>query len=500
MKLAELKLRMEGLKKWEDAINWEQFIPGIVSDSRTVREGQLYVAIAGAKVDGHNYIQEALQKGAAAVIIENDEHAVAGTPWILVQDSRRCLGLLAQAYYGDPSKKMRMIGVTGTNGKTTTTYMIAYLLEKANHKVGLAGTIHNRIGTRILPGKLTTPDALTLAHLFSEMVSEGVEYAVMEVSSHALAQERVAGVEYDVAVFTNLTQDHLDFHGDMENYLETKSKLFSELASGQQSKSGKVAILNADDKAYSYFADHCRVPVISYGFESSYHVHASKVLLSDQGTTFELHYANQSCMIEMPLHGDFNVYNALAAASVALSEGVTIEMIRDALKEMPSVPGRFEKIKEKAPFSVFVDFAHTPDGLKQCLTTARAFCRGRLIVVFGAGGDRDHSKRPIMGEVAARFSDLAIVTSDNPRSEEPDKIIDDILEGINGEVMKKFERVTERQKAIERAIEVAQFDDIILICGKGHEATQVIGDRILPFDDRVVAASCIREKIGKRIE
>lgn len=497
MKLAELKSSMVGLKKWEAFVDWDQKITGVANDSRSIEEGQIYIAIDGIKLDGHDYIREALDKGAAAVVIQNEKFAIADYPWILVQDSRRCLGYMAQAYYGDPSKKMRMIGVTGTNGKTTTTNMIAYLLERAHHKVGLAGTIHNRIGTKILPGSLTTPDALSLAQLLAEMVNEGVEYAVMEVSSHALAQERVAGVEYDVAVFTNLTQDHLDFHGDMESYLYAKSRLFSELAVSQQSKSGKVAILNADDKAYSLLADHCRVPVISYGFDPAFHVHASKVHLSDEGTSFELHYANQICLIQMPLHGDFNVYNVLAASSVALSEGVTIEQIRDALKDMPSIPGRFEKVKEKAPFSVFVDFAHTPDGLKQCLMTARAFCRGRLIVVFGAGGDRDHSKRPLMGEVAARLSDYAIVTSDNPRSEDPEKIIDRIFEGIKGDASKTFERMADRHKAIERAIEVAQLDDIILICGKGHETTQIIGDQILPFDDRAIAASLIKKKMKR---
>lgn len=480
---------------WQQGLDWQQEILGITSDSRQVKKGYLFVALKGEKSDGHDYIKQALQQGACAVVIEDPACRKEDEPWILARQSRKALGEMLQGFLGSPSLRMRVIGVTGTNGKTTVTNMIAHILEEGQKKVGLMGTIHNRIGSKILPGSLTTPDCLELGALFAEMAAAPMDYAVMEVSSHALAQNRVAGVEFDLGVFTNLTQDHLDFHGSMEEYLAQKSRLFSGLDPLGKKGDQKMAILNRDDPSCDYLSDRCRVPFITYGLDKRSMVRAENVQLSDQGIQYDLKYINKMAAIRMKLHGQFNIYNSLAAIAVTLVEGIPIETIQRALESMEAVPGRFQRVESEAPYSVFVDYSHTPDSLKNCILTAREFCRGRIITVFGAGGHRDRAKRPLMGEIAARLSDVCIVTSDNPRDEEPEDIIEDIMKGIKGETAKTaLYKETDRRKAIRLAIDLAGPGDVVLICGKGHEDYQIIGDQKYHFDDREEALTMIQER------
>ncbi|HCP14783.1 MAG TPA: UDP-N-acetylmuramoyl-L-alanyl-D-glutamate--2,6-diaminopimelate ligase [Peptococcaceae bacterium] len=484
---------------WQQGLDWQQEVLGITSDSRQVKKGYLFVALKGEKSDGHDYIKQALQQGACAVVIEDPARRREDEPWILARESRKALGEMLQGYLGSPSLRMRVIGVTGTNGKTTVTNMIAHILEEGQKKVGLMGTIHNRIGQKILPGSLTTPDCLELAGLFAEMAAAQMDYAVMEVSSHALAQNRVAGVEFDLGVFTNLTQDHLDFHGTMEEYLAQKSRLFSGLDPLGKKGDQKMAILNRDDPSCDYLSDRCRVPFVTYGLDKRSMVRAENVQLSSQGIQYDLKYINKMSPIRMKVHGQFNVYNSLAAIAVTLVEGIPIETIQRALEAMEAVPGRFQRVEAEAPYSVFVDYSHTPDSLKNCILTAREFCRERIITVFGAGGHRDRAKRPLMGEIAARLSDICIVTSDNPRDEDPEDIMEDILKGIKGDAAKTaLYKEVDRRKAIRMAIELAEPGDVVLICGKGHEDYQIIGDQKHHFDDREEAQTMINERQKKR--
>jgi UDP-N-acetylmuramoyl-L-alanyl-D-glutamate--2,6-diaminopimelate ligase len=498
MKLEQLIKNTNDIIGRRPVLDGQQEILGIVSDSRKVKEGYLFVAVKGEIDDGHDYIQQALRQGAAAVVIEDPAYRREEVPWLLAGSSRKVLGELLQAFLGNPSLKMRVIGVTGTNGKTTVTNMIAHILEEGGNHVGLMGTIHNRIGEKVLPGSLTTPDCPELASLFSEMAEAGVDYVVMEVSSHALAQNRVAGVEFDLGVFTNLTQDHLDFHGTMEEYLAQKSRLFSGLDPMGKKSDKKMAILNRDDPVCDDLSDRCRVPFITYGLDARSMVRAENVRLSREGLQYELTYLRKSFPVRMQLHGQFNVYNSLAAITVALVEGIPAETIQKALENMEPVPGRFQRVEADAPFSVFVDYSHTPDSLKNCILTAREFCTGRIITVFGAGGHRDRTKRPLMGQIAARLSDVCIITSDNPRDERPEDIIDDIMQGVREDALKgEVYREADRHQAIGMAIGMAQPEDVVLICGKGHEDYQIIGTVKHHFDDREEAEAFIKSKQSK---
>ena len=486
MKLRKLMSGVEGVLCRQAGLEYETEISTVVSDSRKAEAGSLFLCLTGEKADGHRFIGDALTKGAAAVVIEKEEYCKPGIPWILVRDSRRAAGQIFQNCQGCPSLAMGMIGVTGTNGKTTVASMIAAIFEENQKMVGLLGTVENRLGSRRLPQRLTTPDSPELAALLAEFVRGKADYTVMEVSSHALAQSRVAGVEFDLAVFTNLSRDHLDYHGTVTEYLNQKAKLFSELSPQGVKKRKKAAILNFDDPSSMYLNDHCRVPVITYGMDPLSHVRADRLRLGPEGTEFDLIYAGRSYPMHLQLYGRFNVYNALAAAAAALVEGVPIEVIRRALAAFQPVPGRFQPVEtEKAlPFHVFVDYSHTPDSLSNCIATARELCRGRVITVFGAGGHRDKGKRPLMGNAAGRLSDICIVTSDNPREEDPQRIIDEILAGMAGPQQKaRVYQEPDRHKAIVQAIRFARPEDIVLICGKGHETSQIIGAEERPFDD-----------------
>lgn len=500
-----LKVMMDGcdgIKRRHKDIDWGMEVGSVKEDSRKVEAGDVFVALKGEYYDGHQYITQALGRGAAVVVLEDEEFCGEALPWILVENSRESCGIMEQNMAGKPSIHMNVIGVTGTNGKTTVTHMLTAILEEAGKKVGLIGTNYNRIGGRRLETDLTTPGSGKLAELFGQMMEEYVDYAVMEVSSHALDQSRVAGIEFDMGIFTNLSQDHLDYHKTIDEYLNAKAKLFSGLKSKGVKNRKKAAILNYDDHAGTLLADFCSVPVISYGLGGLCHVKAEDIELSRSGIRYRLVYGGGSGEISLKLHGRFNVYNSLAAIAAALVEGIDISVIQRALGEMEPVAGRFRQVADpenKAPFQVFVDYSHTPDSLEKCISTARELCEGKIISVFGAGGHRDAAKRPLMGETAARLSDIAIVTSDNPRDEDPAEIINEILKGMKGHTA-TAEILTEadRGKAIHLAISLARAGDIVLICGKGHEDYQAVGNIKYHFDDDEEARKAMNSLMDQR--
>lgn len=470
-------------------------ITGIAYDSRLVQPGFLFVAIEGFKSDGHDFIGQAVRAGAAAVVVNKDAAVPAGVTRIKCSDSRLALALLSARFYGNPSEKIKLVGVTGTNGKTTTTNLLAAVFRDAGEKVGLIGTIANYIGDKYIPVSHTTPESADLQKLLGEMVAEGVDAVVMEVSSHALALNRVAGCEYDVAVFTNITRDHLDFHGDMDSYLAAKARLFSDL--GQGAKGGpKYAVLNADDPRWRDLAAVTGVPVVTYAIHSEALIQAVDIDITARGVSFTARSGWGEKRLNLKLTGMFNVYNALAAYAAGVAGGLPPGRVVKALESVSGVPGRFEPVEMGQDFAVIVDYAHTPDGLENVLKTAREITRGRLIAVFGCGGDRDRTKRPLMGRIAACLSDLAIVTSDNPRTEDPLKIIADVVEGV-GKILPEggYKVIPDRREAIRQAIFDAGAGDVVLIAGKGHEDYQIIGDIKYHFDDREEARRCLEEKM-----
>ena len=462
----------------------ETTITGMSMDSRRVQPGDLYACVPGTGFDGHDFASQALAAGAKALLVER--FLPKEVPQIKVAQIRSVLGTVAAAVYGHPSRQLEVVGVTGTNGKTTVTHLIEKIGAFHGRKVGLIGTLGARIDGREIPGQRTTPEAVELQGLLAEMVAAGVSLAVMEVSSHALDLGRVSGCEYDAGIFTNLTQDHLDYHKSMEEYLLAKARLFRELKGEKQNK---LAVLNRDDGSFATLAAASAAPVASYGFQASATYRAEAVKVQPAGVNFAVVWPNGRQAVHYATPGVFSVYNALAAFAWAVEHGYDPVRVAQALGEIPGVPGRFESIRCGQPFQVIVDYAHTPDGLENVLRTAKEFTPRRLITVFGCGGDRDKTKRPLMGEVAARFSDQVIVTSDNPRSEDPERIIEDILAGING---MDYRTITGRQQAIEAAVRTAGPGDTVMIAGKGHETYQIIGAAVLPFDDREVTREALR--------
>ncbi len=464
--------------------NVEMNIEGICYDSRQVQAGDLFVAVKGYQTDGHQYIDQALAAGAIAVVLQDEVPVTPGVVVIKVSDSRKALALLADAFYEFPSQKVTMVGVTGTNGKTTTTHLIAAIWRKAGVKPGVIGTIHNVVGDKVLPVTNTTPESLELQKLLAQMVDEGVGGVAMEVSSHALALNRVTGVDYRVAVFTNLTQDHLDFHGTMEEYLAAKAKLFQTEI--------EYAVINIDDPAAVKLTQVSRGKVYTYGIDQPADVVAKDIEVTPQGVSYTVQGPWGEHKLALKLTGRFNVYNSLAAYTAAMAMGYPAQTVTAALNQVPGVAGRFELVDKGQGFAVVVDYAHTPDGLENILTTARQITSGKLITVFGCGGDRDRTKRPIMGEIAARYSDLSVVTSDNPRTEDPEAIVQDVVPGVQRIASPKdYLVIVDRRQAIRRAIELAQDGDVVVIAGKGHEDYQIIGKTKYPFDDRLVAAEAL---------
>ncbi|RPH81739.1 MAG: UDP-N-acetylmuramoyl-L-alanyl-D-glutamate--2,6-diaminopimelate ligase [Nitrospiraceae bacterium] len=468
-------------------------IHGITDDSRAVRDKSLFVAVKGERVDGHGFVEQAIKAGAIAVVAQAPV-ASGPLPFVRVNDSRKALGLLGSRFHGDPSTHLKMIGVTGTNGKTTTTYLCKALLEGIGRQVGLIGTVGYQIGQETFPAPHTTPGALDLQSLLEKMVECGLTAAVMEVSSHALALDRISGCEYDMAIFTNLTQDHLDFHHTMEEYFQAKLQLFTGLAGGK--KTGKRAFVNMDDPRGAAIRTACPVTVWGYALKSQADLKAEQVRLSLTGTTFTAATPAGSFPVESRLVGEHNVYNMLGAIGVALHDGATIDQICEATAHITNVPGRFERISSGQDFTVVVDYAHTEDALLRLLTAAQTVKTGRIITVFGCGGDRDRGKRPKMGRVAVEYSDVVVLTSDNPRTEDPMVILHEVEVGVREALVHRnhvqYHLIPDRREAIGAAIREAHQDDMVLIAGKGHEDYQIIGTKKFHFDDREVAREAIQ--------
>ena len=467
----------------------------ITADSRAVKVGSLFIALDGATVDGHNYVNKAVEAGAVAVLVSKPVEVSGDVCVITVEDTRKAMMACVPYFFDYPANSMRMIGVTGTNGKTTTTHMIRHILKGQGYKVGVIGTVHIMIGDTSYPIHNTTPDVVDLQHILHQMVEEGVTHCVMEVSSHALALGRVSGVEYDTAVFTNLTQDHLDFHKTFENYLATKCKLFEQVSASNQTKSGKGAIINIDDEYGHRVIEKTTAPIITYSIDGKGTLNAHDVEMTPKSSRYTVSYDGNDYTVAMNTTGLFNVYNTLAAIGACLLEGISMEDIDKALKTFSAVPGRFELIEEGQPFAVVVDYAHTPDGLENILQTAKAIQENRIIVVFGCGGDRDATKRPIMGRIAAQYGDVVYVTSDNPRTEDPVQIVKDVELGVKEGLREgsHYEVIVDRREAIQHAIQNAKPGDIVLIAGKGHEDYQILKDKTIHFDDREEARAALKE-------
>jgi UDP-N-acetylmuramoyl-L-alanyl-D-glutamate--2,6-diaminopimelate ligase len=459
-------------------------VESIAYDSRRVQGNTLFVAIRGEKSDGHQFVDQAIEQGASVIVAEREISSPRAT-CLVVDDSRSALADLSAAFYGMPARKLKMAAVTGTNGKTTTTFLIKHICEKAGMRCGLLGTVQYEIGDRILPAIRTTPEALDIQELLAQIVNAGGRGAAMEVSSHALAQERTRGIEWDVAVFTNLTQDHLDFHRTMENYFEAKAKLFQDLPL-QSKKKGASAVINIDDRYGEKLVDRLagKIPVMTYGLGLHADFRASNYRTEFAGTSYQLDARGRSYLVRVPLIGRFNVANSMAALAAATVMGVNLRAAILSLARSPQVPGRLELVPAKRQFQIFVDYAHTDDALRNVLKTLRELKPRKLIVVFGCGGDRDRKKRPLMGRATDELADHAIITSDNPRKENPDAIISEVEKGFRST---RYEKIVERAEAIRRAVAMAQPRDLVLIAGKGHEKYQEFADHTIPFDDIQVA-------------
>ena len=472
MKINELVKILPEVISIDGPLNME--INSVVDDSRQVKEGALFVAVTGDNFDGHDFIPEVIKRGAKAVIGEKPISLAKDKTYIRVNDSRKALAISSAWFYGFPGDKLRLIGVTGTSGKTTTTYLIRAMLEEVGATSGVIGTIRNIIKDRELPTSFTTPGSLKLNELFSQMVEQNVEYVVMEVSSHSLKLHRVEGLTFEVGVFTNLTQDHLDFHKTLEDYFWSKQKLF---------KQSKQAVINIDDKSGTRLLDIIDIPATTYGIENPARLMAQNIRQTMEGVYYDLVYQDEKYPVFYGVPGRFSVYNSLSALAVGITLGFPMDSLINALKKVKGVPGRFEPVENDKGFTVLVDYAHKPDSLKNVLLTIKEFCKGNIITVFGCGGDRDREKRPIMGKIATELSDYTIITSDNPRSEDPEAIIRQIESGVVG---RNYQKITDRRKAIQQALLMAKKGDTVLIAGKGHETYQIIGDKKLHFDDKEV--------------
>ncbi|MBE7011973.1 MAG: UDP-N-acetylmuramoyl-L-alanyl-D-glutamate--2,6-diaminopimelate ligase [Ruminococcaceae bacterium] len=478
MKLSEL---LKNVDVEEIIGNGELNISGITFDSRQVKPGYLFICIPGFKVDGHDFASDAIEKGAVAILAEHSVEGVCATT-VIVKNARRETSTIASNFYDHPDKKLKLIGITGTNGKTTTTYLIKSIIENTGKVVGLIGTNQNIIGKTVIPSHHTTPDFIELMELLSQMKEEGAEYVVMEVSSHSLALDRVAACQFEVGAFTNITQDHLDFHETMENYLEAKSKLFSLC---------KTGVINNDSDAANYLIDKAKnCHIMTYGINNQSEIMAKNVNLRGSGIDFDLVIGDEKVRIDLAIPGEFSVYNALTAISCCVRLGFSLAEIAEGLKVADGVKGRVEVVRTNTNYTVIIDYAHTPDGLLNIINTIRGFAKARVITVFGCGGDRDKAKRPLMGKIAGELSDFCVVTSDNPRSENPSDIIADILAGISGTGC-NYAVVENRFDAIEFALDHAEKDDIILLAGKGHETYQILKDRTIVFDEREIVLKLV---------
>lgn len=476
MKLSEILKGINIKNSFED-----KEITDVTQDSRAVSEGCLFVCIKGNTFDGHNAAREAVEQGAAAVLSQRD----LGLPsQVITEDTRAVYSSVCANFYGNPADKLKLIGITGTNGKTTTTFLIKQILENAGKKVGLVGTVQNMVGNEVYPAKFTTPDPYELQKLFSLMVKAGCEYCVMEVSSQALAQGRVNGLVFEVGAFSNLTQDHLDYHKTFENYFEAKRILF---------KNCKTAVTNADDPHGLKIVEGLACKKVTYAVNTNDADFVAKnVKLLPTGVEYELVCDNIG-RVHCPIPGRFSVYNSLCAACVCITLGIDFGTVLQAVSASSGVKGRIEVVPTPGTdYTVIIDYAHSPDGLENIISSLQEIAKGRVVTVFGCGGDRDKTKRPKMGKIAAELSDYCVVTSDNPRSEDPHSIIEDILEGMKG-VSTPYTVVENRKEAIRFAMEHAQKDDIILLAGKGHETYQILPTGTIHFDEREAVAQILQD-------
>lgn len=462
-------------------------IEGLEYDSRRVAKGFLFFAFPGSRTDGLQFVAQAVGRGAVAVISESEPNAPAAVPWIQVEHGRHALAIAARNFYGKPDQRLGLTGITGTNGKTTTSYLLDSVMRAAGHVTALIGTIEYHLAGRVVPAVNTTPESLDLLRLFSELESQGGTRVIMEVSSHALALGRVYGLEFHTAVFTNLTRDHLDFHGSMERYFAAKQSLFE----GAGAPAPPFAVLNADDAAIRSLKLAKGTEVYWYGLGQEATLRARHISSAFTGLRFEVQFGKLRFEVRSPLIGKINVYNILAACGAALSYGMPPEIVARGIAALQAVPGRFERVDEGQPFVVAVDYAHTDDALRNVIAVARGLNPKRVLTLFGCGGDRDRTKRPLMGQAAAEGSDFVVLTSDNPRSEDPLAIMNDALVGIR---RKDVPHVVEpdRAAAIARAIQEAREGDIVILAGKGHETYQILKDKTIPFDDRAVAREVLK--------
>ena len=481
MKLRQLIANLEVLESTADP---ELEISGISYDSRKTEPGGLFVAIRGFETDGHRFIPKAVENGAAAVLCE--VAPADGTPYVKVKDCRYALAIVSRDFYGNPAGEMKIIGFTGTSGKTSSTYILKHVLESAaGEKVGLIGTNGNMIGDRALHAEHTTPESLELHQLFRQMRDEGCTHVVMEVSSHSLVLSRVAGITFDVAVFTNLSQDHLDLHGTMDEYAAAKKRIFSQCRRG---------CVNADDAYSEFMAEGAPCPILRYTTEDrEAELTAKDVRLSASGVRFAAVYGDELALTRLAIPGMFSVYNALGVLAACLSLGMPLADAAAGVSSALGVKGRMESVPTDGDYSIIIDYSHKPDALEKALKALRPVTKGRLIVLFGCGGDRDRLKRPIMGEIAADNADLVIVTSDNPRTEDPMDIIREILPGVKSR-HKPYKMICDRPEAIRWAIDNAGCGDVILLAGKGHEDYQIIGHEKHHMDEREIVADWLKER------
>jgi UDP-N-acetylmuramoyl-L-alanyl-D-glutamate--2,6-diaminopimelate ligase len=508
----ELRKLLEGVEIRKITGETLKEIKGIAYHSKQIGKGFLFAAIRGMEVDGHRFIEEAIERGAEAVVLE-EERKVSNQTMIFVPNSRQALAKISLNFYGDPSSRVRLIGITGTNGKTTTTYLLESIFKKAGCTVGVIGTINYRFREKITPAPNTTPESLDLQRILGEMLREGTSHVIMEVSSHGLDLDRVFGCQFDGAVFTNFTSEHLDYHKTLEQYFESKKKLFSDYLMKSRKKR-RFAVTNHDDPRGEEMVKGIDLPTIRYGLNPSCEITADQVTSSFEGLSCRIRTPEGDFPVHSKLIGNFNLYNILAAVSVGIGMGVPLETLKEGVEGLEGVSGRFEKVENERGIHVIVDYAHTHDALERVLLGLRSILEsgpqnnGKMITVFGCGGDRDRTKRPLMGEVAGKVSDLAILTSDNPRTEDPLAILDEVEKGLKSLPLKEWDqneiklwrsrkgylKVPDRREAIRMAIRLAQPEDTVLIAGKGHEDYQIIGKKRFPFDDRIEAKKALEEK------
>ncbi|WP_010631035.1 UDP-N-acetylmuramoyl-L-alanyl-D-glutamate--2,6-diaminopimelate ligase [Sporolactobacillus vineae] len=484
---------LEALTDFRQDRRGDPEISNLVIDSRLAGPGSLFFCIKGHALDGHRFASMAEKNGAAAIVAQ--EPVEANVPVIYVNDTHRALAMVADHFYGHPSHHLHLIGVTGTNGKTTITYLVQAIQESCGLATGLIGTMGMHFKNHQAAVVNTTPEVHLIHENLAKMKEQGAESVVMETSSNALYDGRVRGCDFNVGIFTNLTEDHLDLHGTMKDYMYAKSILFTQLGNryGEHGES-KVAVLNQDDPVSDVYRHMTAAHVITYGIDHPADFRAESIQITPQGTAFTLNIRGTAYPVAMKLIGKFSVYNALAALAACSVRGFDTYRMIHALEQVPGVSGRFESVRAGQDFSVIVDYSHTPDSLENALATIKEFARGRILTVVGCGGDREHGKRPIMAKIAVDNSDLAILTSDNPRTEDPEAILAEMETGVKG---RSYKKITDRREAIRYAVRAAQPDDIILIAGKGHETYQIIGKVKHHFDDREIAKNAIAEIINK---